>query len=105
MSKQSEKVKKWRKSCKARIILAMGGSCCICFYNKCSAALALHHLDPSKKDLSFSKIRSNPKSWETIVKELRKCILVCHNCHSEIHTGMISEPMDAPKFDEDYAHY
>lgn len=51
MSIKSEYVKKWRKTAKLRIIEAMGGECCICGYKKCPEALALHHLDPSKKIL------------------------------------------------------
>jgi hypothetical protein len=67
--------------------------------------LALHHLDPSQKDLSLSAIRANPKNWETIVKELRKCVLVCHNCHSEIHAGVREVVNNAARFDEKYLDY
>jgi hypothetical protein len=105
MSKQSEAVKKWRTNCKRRIIVAMGGSCCCCGYNKCDKALALHHLDPSQKDIAFGAIRANPKNWNSIVEELRKCVLVCHNCHSEIHAGIRDVPSNAPKFDETFADY
>lgn len=105
MSKQSEAVKTWRRRCKERIIFSMGGACCICNYNRCPASLALHHLDPSKKDISFSTIRANPKNWQIIVQELRKCVLVCHNCHSEIHAGFAQVPPNAPMFDESLADY
>lgn len=105
MSISADRVKVWRKRCKDRIITAMGGSCCVCKYRKCSSALALHHLDPSKKDISLGAIRANPKSWEKIIQELRKCVLVCHNCHSEIHSGIAIVPKDAPKFDESFADY
>ena len=105
MSKQSEKVKLWRRRTKERIIFAMGGKCCVCGYNKCQSALALHHLDPSKKDIGLGAIRANPQSWDVIVKELRKCILVCHVCHCEIHEGIIEVPESAPKFDESFVDY
>lgn len=105
MSRNSENVKKWRKTTKARIVESLGGSCCICGYNKCYDALACHHLDPSKKDLALSAIRANPKNWNTIVLELRKCILVCHNCHCEIHSNLITIPDDVPRFDELYSSY
>lgn len=105
MSKQSEAVKKWRHNCKERIIIAMGGSCCVCGYNKCQASLALHHLDPSQKDFNFSDVRASPKSWTLIVLELRKCILVCHNCHNEIHSNVTNIPETYPSFNEDYADY
>lgn len=105
MSYQSESVKRWRKRTKERIIQAMGEKCCLCGYNKCQSALALHHLDPSEKDFSFGAIRANAKNWETIIKELRKCVLVCHVCHSEIHEGISQVPHDAPKFNENFADY
>lgn len=105
MSISADRVKVWRKRCKDRIITAMGGSCCVCKYSKCSSALALHHLNPSQKDISLGAIRANPKSWEKIIQELRKCVLVCHNCHSEIHSGIAVVPKDAPKFDESFADY
>jgi len=105
MSKQSESVKRWRFNCKERIVVAMGGACCICGYNKCQSALALHHLDPNEKDFSFGAIRANPKNWLALVVELRKCILLCNNCHSEIHAGMTIIPVDAPRFDESFVSY
>lgn len=105
MSKQSEKVKRWRKSCKARIVEAMGGKCSICGYLTCNDALSLHHLNPVEKDFSFAGIRANPKSWDSIVIELRKCILVCHNCHSEIHAGIKNIPESIYRFNESYSDY
>lgn len=29
------------------------------------------------------------KSWDLISKELQKCILLCSNCHRELHAGLI----------------
>lgn len=105
MSKSSQKVKSWRQRTKERIILAMGGKCVCCGYNKCQASLALHHLDPKEKDFSFGAIRANCKSWNKIVVELRKCILVCVNCHGEIHYGLTKVPSNATKFNEKYTDY
>lgn len=83
----------------------MGGSCCICGYNKCQSSLVLHHLDPDKKDFAISSIRANPKNWFSIVEELRKCVMLCHNCHCEVHEGLSFVPNNAPKFDEEYLEY
>lgn len=105
MSKQSDKVKRWRKNCKARIITAFGGKCCVCGYDKCQRSLALHHIDPNEKDFSFGQIRANPKNWSNLVEELRKCVLVCHNCHCEIHENLIDVPSNAPRFNENFADY
>jgi hypothetical protein len=78
----------WRKRTKQRIVESMGGECCECGYKLCVDALDLHHLDPSQKKFTFSGIRARPKSWATIVDELKKCILVCANCHREIEAGI-----------------
>jgi predicted nucleic acid-binding Zn ribbon protein len=84
----SDKVKKWRKATKDKIVQLMGGECKLCGYKKCSQALELHHYNPTEKDFSFGAIRANPKSWLKILKELEKCILLCSNCHKEVHAGL-----------------
>ena len=103
VSKASEKVKRWRKASKVKIVKAMGGKCVICGYCKCNAALVLHHLNPDEKEIGLGAIRANPKNWVYIVKELRKCVLLCANCHGEVHDGLSFVPEDAVKFDERYS--
>jgi 5-methylcytosine-specific restriction endonuclease McrA len=66
-----------------------GGKCCICGYDKCYDALEFHHLDPSQKDFGLSS-NGHTRSWEKVKEELDKCILVCANCHREIHAHLIS---------------
>lgn len=105
MSISSERVKKWRADSKQRMIDAMGGKCQCCGYNKCNDALAFHHIDPNLKDISLGSIRANPTGWTKVVEELRKCILVCHNCHSEIHSGVREIPKEYSLFDEKYSSY
>jgi len=100
----NNRVRNWRKNTKDKMIAAMGGKCQCCGYNTCSSSLAFHHIDPSIKDLSFGKIRANPKSWEKIVNELKKCILVCHNCHSEIHAGIRTLPKFYETFNDYYSN-
>ena len=62
----------------------MGGKCSICNYNKCINALEFHHKDPTQKDFGVGT-NGHTRSWKRIEKELEKCILVCSNCHREIH--------------------
>lgn len=67
-----------------------GSKCCICGYDKCIGALEFHHLDPSKKDFTIAKQRRTSEERFDLVKiELDKCILVCSNCHCEIHAGLV----------------
>ena len=72
-------IKKWAVEYK-------GGKCCKCGYNKCIDALDLHHLNPTEKDFNLSDRNLN-LDWQAIVPELDKCILVCANCHREIHSN------------------
>jgi hypothetical protein len=77
----------WRQRTKQRAIQYKGGACQLCGYDRSSRALNFHHLDPSQKDFGIGGVS---RSWEAIQAELDKCILVCANCHAEIHDGMIS---------------
>jgi len=68
---------------KIEAVELMGGKCCKCGYSKNFNALQFHHLDPSQKDFDWNQLRL--RSWNSVVLELKKCILVCGNCHCEIH--------------------
>ena len=68
---------------------AYGGKCTICGYNKCYGALDFHHVDPQTKDFTIAKHRG--KSLSELKDELDKCILVCRNCHAEIHLDIFKE--------------
>ena len=61
-----------------------GSKCEKCGYNKCSEALEFQHKNPEEKDFNLSD-RNLILDWQEIKKELDKCILVCANCHREIH--------------------
>jgi len=87
MKDSSENVTTWRKNLKRRALQLFNNKCACCNYDKCAAALEFHHLEPEHKDFSISKAYSEPKAWDIIVKELEKCVLVCANCHREIHYG------------------
>lgn len=105
MSLQSEKVKNWRKRTKERIAASLGGKCVVCDYDRCTDSLDCHHVDPTEKESGISKFKTNPAQWSKIVEELRKCVLLCRNCHGELHAGVTSIPTDAARFDESFATY
>ena len=81
-------VAKRRKAIREKAIEYLGGKCVYCGYNRCSAALDFHHLDEKSKSFGLSQ-RGLTRSWERTRKELEKCILVCANCHREIHVGLL----------------
>ncbi len=76
-------IRSCRKRLKEKAIAYKGGACCRCGYSKSMRALTFHHLNPSKKDFTIGKWRS--LNWETIRKELDKCVMLCANCHAEEH--------------------
>lgn len=64
----------------------MGGRCVNCGYSKYIEALDFHHLNPKEKDFNISKVRSY--NFENIKSELAKCVLLCANCHREVHADI-----------------
>jgi hypothetical protein len=79
-----EAVDRKRKKLKRQAIEYKGGACNLCKYSKCNSALEFHHLDPKEKDFAIGT-EGYTRSWDKIKIELDKCILVCANCHREIH--------------------
>ncbi len=71
-----------RRKLKLRAVEYKGGACCRCGYSKCVAALQFHHVDPDGKDF---QIGGKVLCWEKIQAELDKTIMVCANCHHELH--------------------
>tara|TARA_R110000803_G_scaffold204983_1_gene271343 strand:+ start:36 stop:596 length:561 start_codon:yes stop_codon:yes gene_type:complete len=76
----------YNRNNKKDAIAYLGGSCQVCGYNKCDAALEFHHKDPTKKDFSISKHKG--VGIDKIKPELDKCALLCANCHRETHQGL-----------------
>jgi hypothetical protein len=68
-----------------------GGKCILCGYKKCQRALSFHHVNPKEKEFDLSS-RGLTRSWERIKKEIDKCVLLCANCHMEIHDGITQLP-------------
>lgn len=63
-----------------------GGKCVDCEASYPSFPYVIfdfHHLDPSKKDMNWSKIRLT--SIQKMKDELDKCVLLCSNCHRVRH--------------------
>lgn len=75
-------VSKWRNDKKEKLVKYKGGCCEICGYSKCLDALEFHHKEPNKKDFT---VAGKTYSYDKLKNEVDKCILVCSNCHKEIH--------------------
>ena len=99
----SDSVIKYRQRVKQRCVESFGGKCGICGYSKCISALEFHHLDPTVKESQISL--SNTRKWDRVVSELKKCVMVCSNCHREIHAGLVKVSKEIPRFNEDFSEW
>ncbi len=76
-----------RRETKLRAIAAFGGECGTCGYAFAPAAMEFHHPDPSKKEFAIS-VDGIYRTWEKVRKELESCVMLCANCHAEVHAGI-----------------
>lgn len=58
----------------------MWKGCAVCGYNKHPSALDLDHRDRSTKSFDISSSVAT-KAWDVIAVEIRKCDVLCANCH------------------------
>lgn len=84
---------------KKQMVDYKGGSCMICGYKKYMGALDFHHLNPKEKDFNLAHMKKYTFD-EKIKKELDKCILVCSNCHREIHGKIVVPPGFEPGIED-----
>lgn len=70
---------------KLQLIELFGGKCEKCGYNKNISAFDFHHRNPDEKSFEIKVQYLNYKSDEEILNEALKCMLLCSNCHREIH--------------------
>ena len=88
-----------RLELKQRAVAHMGGKCAVCGYCKCLRALEFHHIERQHKEFSISSFictkvfdSSVEIVWESVVRELKKCRLLCSNCHREVEAGITDLP-------------
>ena len=93
-----ENIKTFRQRLKERATYVLGGCCQICGYDKCIQALDFHHVNPEEKDKDFNT--NTNRSWQATRDEIQKCILLCANCHREVHAGLIELESLKPSFSE-----
>lgn len=87
MSRQSQNVLNYRQRRKENLVRVSGGKCCLCGYDRTPSALEFHHIHPEMKKYGISG-DGVCHDLESDLVEVQKCILVCANCHREIHHGM-----------------
>lgn len=72
---------------RAYILGLFDNKCPFCGYSRCHRNIAFHHLSEKEHALSSREFQY---SLNKTVNELKKCVPACHNCHGEIHDGLIS---------------
>jgi hypothetical protein len=70
---------------KKKLIEITGGECCDCGYKKNISALEFHHLDPEEKSFGIDLRKCSNLQWNKLLEEVKKCVLICANCHRERH--------------------
>lgn len=94
--------RKYLRDLKQKAVNHKGGACQHCGYNKSLRSLVFHHINPEYKDFAIGENRPGVKkarTWAVIVSELDKCILLCQNCHNEVHEMLDEEKKNYPLYD------
>ena len=71
------------RRCRTKLLAVklLGGKCAECGWKGHPAAFDFHHT--GGKDFAIGSAAN--KSWKVIAKELKKCVLLCANCHRVEH--------------------
>lgn len=70
---------------KQKAIEMFGNKCADCNHTFHPNVYDFHHLDPNEKDTTLGNLLH--KSWKYIEPELKKCVMLCANCHRLRHTN------------------
>ena len=60
--------------------------CVVCGENE-SVCLEFHHVDPTQKEFTIGS--SMQRNWDSIKKEIEKCVCLCANCHKKVHANLL----------------
>ena len=64
----------------------MGPTCGLCDLAGPPSLFDFHHRDAAEK--AFGVSDGIPRRWQKVVAELAKCVMLCANCHREVHAGV-----------------
>lgn len=59
--------------------------CCAKCGDSRGYVLDFHHVDPSIKENTIARMTSNNYRLDKTLDEIKKCIVLCANCHREFH--------------------
>jgi transposase len=84
-----EAVARRRRRVKEILVAEAGGACRLCGYDRCVAALQFHHVDRATKEFGVAA-GGMARSLERMRAEVRKCVLLCANCHVEVEADLVA---------------
>jgi hypothetical protein len=74
------------------LVYARRGGCLFC---ETKDKLTFHHINPGNKVHTVSNLVYNPQlsglSKYVLIREIRKCVVLCDACHKKIHKLMLME--------------
>jgi hypothetical protein len=76
-----------RRDRKSKAVALMGGTCAGCERTWAEEVFEFHHRDAAAKEFGISQ-DGIVRSWQKVVAELAKCVMLCANCHREVHAGV-----------------
>ena len=76
-----------RRRRKLKAVSHMGSTCYACGRDGPAAMFEFHHWNADEKDFGLSE-SGIPHSWSRVIAELAKCVMLCANCHREVHAGV-----------------
>ena len=88
---------RWKENMK--FVDSLKTECCKCGENR-PWVIQFHHINPEAK--SFVVAACGTRSYETISKEISKCVCLCSNCHNEFHYFFGNNPDNPEKALEDF---
>ena len=83
-SRKTAETRAWRRD---YFLAQRRGKCMKCGYSRCKDALHWHHVWPKEKSFGLSMSVMH-HAIEKLQREINKCVLLCGNCHSELHAGV-----------------
>lgn len=82
-----------RQNRKLKALDLAGGRFCIrCGFDEVVEALEFHHLDPTRKDFIVAGYLGTQSKFDSVIDEIRKCVVLCANCHRGVHAGVYDLP-------------
>lgn len=80
-----------RRKLKRMLVEHKGGKCMLCGFKGHFSVFDLHHTGAQPKSFGIAA-RGISRSWEKTKAEADKCVLICANCHREVHAGIKKLP-------------